>query len=54
VTLTKFLYKFFDFKKTYKNVKFSDFNKVPTSFLKMIWMMIEHVGEFLNVLILTF
>ena len=30
-----------NFKKLIKIFKFSDFNKEPTSFLKMIWMMVE-------------
>jgi len=28
-----------------KKFKFSDFNKEPTSSLKMIWIMIEHMLE---------
>jgi len=39
---------------TFYIFKFSDFNKVPTSSLKMIWIMIETCWSVLSVLILTF
>jgi len=36
------------------NFKISNFNKEPTSSLKMIWIRSKHVGEFLSVLMWTF